>query len=271
MRFFTVSDAKQARYSVLVTTGFISVFYSLLFVLGFGAIAIVTNDPRYVDAAGAVVGGGNMVALHLADAIGGPVLLGFISAVAFATILAVVAGMTLSGASAVSHDLYASVVRRGRASEEEEVRVSKIAAIALSLVAIALGILFENQNIAFMVGLVFAIAASANFPILVLSLFWPGLTTRGAVAGALAGLTSAIAMVVLGPGVWKAVLGHPDAIFPYDNPALFSVPLAFGAAWLVSTLDRTAGAAEARAGFGRQYARSQVGYGTAAVVGARSH
>ncbi len=259
MRFFTVRDARQARTSVLVATGFISVFYTLLFVLGFGAIALVSPDPRFRDAAGGILGGTNMVALHLAEAIGGSLLLGFISAVAFATILAVVSGLTLAGAAAASHDLYARVVRRGQASEEEEVRASKIATVALSLLAMALGILFENQNIAFMVGLVFAIAASANFPVILLSVAWPGLTTRGAVAGGLAGLLCALGMVLLSPGVWTATLGLGPAPFPYDNPALFSVPLAFALAWLVSTLDRTAAGLRVRAAFDAQHVQAQTG------------
>jgi cation/acetate symporter len=186
MRFFTVADARQARLSVLVATGFITVFYTLLFVLGFGAIALVLADPTFKDAAGNLIGGTNMVALHLADKLGGSLLLGFISAVAFATILAVVSGLTIAGASAASHDIYARVLRRGKASEQEEVRVSKGAAVAISVAAMALGMLFENQNIAFIVGLVFAIAASANFPVVFLSVAWRGLTTRGAVAGSLA-------------------------------------------------------------------------------------
>src|SRR5947209_1864402 len=190
MRFFTVSDARQARTSVLVATGFISVFYSLLFVLGFGAIAIVATDSRFRADGGGLIGGANMVALHLADAVGGSLLLGFISAVAFATILAVVSGLTLAGASAASHDLYARVIRRGRASEHEEVLASKAAVVAISLLAMGLGVVFENQNIAFMVGLVFAIAASANFPVILLSVVWPDLPIRGAVSGSHAGLIS---------------------------------------------------------------------------------
>jgi cation/acetate symporter len=256
MRFFTVRDAKQARLSVLVATGFISVFCSLLFILGFGAIAIVLKDPRFVDAAGTVVGGTNMVALHLANALGGSLLLGFISAVAFATILAVVSGLTIAGASAASHDLYANVFRRGKATETEEVRVSKIAAVVLSVLAMGLGILFENQNIAFMVGLVFAISASANFPVLVLSIGWKGLTTRGAVIGALTGLLSALVMVVLR---WTNTLDLGPAPFPYDNPALISVPLAFFAAWLASTMDRSPAADRVRAAFAAQRVQAQTG------------
>jgi cation/acetate symporter len=260
MRFFTVGDARQARVSVLVATGFITVFYTLLFVLGFGAIALVSNDPIFKDAAGGLIGGNNMVALHLADKLGGSLLLGFISAVAFATILAVVSGLTIAGASAASHDLFARVIRRGQASEQEEVRVSKGAVIVISLAAMGLGILFENQNIAFMVGLVFAIAASANFPVIYLSVAWSGLTTRGAVMGSLAGLISALVLVALSPGVWTTTLGLGQAPFPYDNPALFSVPLAFFVTWLVSRLDKSAEGTRARAAFEAQHVAAHTGF-----------
>ena len=249
MRFFTVKNARQARTSVLVATGFISIFYSLLFILGFGAIALVSSDHRFHDGAGNLIGGANMVALHLADAIGGSLLLGFISAVAFATILAVVSGLTLAGAAAASHDFYAQVVRSGRASESEEVLVSKAATVALSLAAMGLGLLFEHQNIAFMVGLVFALSASANFPVILLSVMWPGLTTRGALAGGLTGLLTALTLVVVGPSVWTATLHLGRAPFPYENPALFSVPLAFAVCWCVSRLDRSAAATRVRAAF----------------------
>lgn len=260
MRFFTVADARQARFSVLVATGFITVFYTLLFVLGFGAIALVQGDPAYQDAAGGVIGGTNMVALHLADKLGGPLLLGFISAVAFATILAVVSGLTIAGASAASHDLYARVLRRGRASEQREVWVSKASAVAISLAAMGLGVLFENQNIAFMVGLVFAIAASANFPVILLSVAWRDLTTRGAVAGSLAGLVSSLLLVALSPGVWTATLKLGVAPFPYDNPALFSVPLAFVTSWAVSRLDRSAAATSVRAAYAAQHVTAHTGF-----------
>ena len=270
MRFFTVADARQARMSVLVATGFITVFYSLLFVIGFGAIALVLGDPTFRDAAGNLVGGTNMVALHLANALGGSVLLGFISAVAFATILAVVSGLTIAGASAASHDLYARVLRRGRVSETQEVRVSKLAAIAISVLAMGLGILFENQNIAFMVGLVFAVAASANFPIIVMSMFWSKLTTRGALIGGFMGLISATVMVILGPTVWESVLAHPkgSAPFPYDNPAIFSVTLAFVGTWFFSIIDKSQNARDEEAAYEAQYIRSQTGLG---AEGASSH
>ncbi|SOY66487.1 cation acetate symporter [Cupriavidus taiwanensis] len=268
MRFFTVADAKEARKSVLYATGFIGYFYVLILVVGFGAIVMVGADPAYRDAAGKLIGGSNMVAVHLSHVIGGDLFLGFISAVAFATILAVVAGLALSGASAVSHDLYANVFRRGQASEKDEIRVSKIATLVIGLLAMVLGVMFEKQNIAFLSGLVLAIAASVNFPVLFLSMFWKGLTTRGAVAGSLAGLVSAVVLLVLGPTVWVGILKHQQAIFPYANPALFSMTLAFAAAWLVSVLDRSAQASAERQRYGAQFVRAMTGIGAA---GASQH
>jgi cation/acetate symporter len=268
MRFFTVSDAREARKSVFWATTFIGYFYILTFIIGFGAIVLVGTDPRYVDPKGALLGGNNMAAIHLAHAVGGDLMLGFISAVAFATILAVVSGLTLAGATAVSHDLYASVFRRGRANETQEIRVSKMATLALGVVAILLGIAFEKQNIAFMVGLAFAIAASANFPVLLLSMYWRGLSTRGAVVGGFLGLASAVTLTVLGPAIWVKILGFEKAIFPYDAPALFSMALAFVACWLVSILDRSLGAASENQLFDAQYVRSQTGIG---AEGAASH
>ncbi|MFJ4291493.1 cation acetate symporter [Cupriavidus sp. NPDC089707] len=268
MRFFTVADAREARKSVLYATGFIGYFYVLILVVGFGAIVMVGAEPAYRDAAGKLIGGSNMVAVHLSHVIGGDLFLGFISAVAFATILAVVAGLALSGASAVSHDLYANVFRRGQASEKDEIRVSKIATLVIGLLAMVLGVMFEKQNIAFLSGLVLAIAASVNFPVLFLSMFWKGLTTRGAVAGSLAGLVSAVVLLVLGPTVWVGILKHQQAIFPYANPALFSMTLAFAAAWLVSVLDRSAQASAERQRYGAQFVRAMTGIGAA---GASQH
>ncbi|WP_244598835.1 cation/acetate symporter ActP [Rhizobium tubonense] len=259
MRFFTVSDAQQARVSVLVATCFITVFYSLLFILGFGAIALVSGDPDYVDAAGKIIGGTNMVAIHLAHKLGGSVLLGFISAVAFATILAVVSGLTMAGAAAAGHDLYARAWKKGRASEGSEIRVCKASAIVISIVAISLGLLFENQNIAFLVGLVFAIAASANFPVIFLSVKWRGLTTRGAFCGSLIGLLSALTLVFFSPAVWTTTLGLGNAPFPYDNPALFSVPLAFLATILVSLSDRSRSGVRSKDLFQSQYVTAHTG------------
>ncbi|MBM1186997.1 cation acetate symporter [Pseudomonas lundensis] len=266
MRFFTVSDAKEARKSVLYATGFIGYFYILTFIIGFGAIILVSTNPAFKDAAGALLGGNNMAAVHLADAVGGSIFLGFISAVAFATILAVVAGLTLAGASAVSHDLYASVIKKGKANDKEEIRVSKITTIALGVLAIGLGILFESQNIAFMVGLAFSIAASCNFPVLLLSMYWKKLTTRGAMIGGWLGLVSAVGLMVLGPTIWVQILHHEKAIFPYEYPALFSMIIAFVGIWFFSITDKSKSAEKERALFFPQFVRSQTGLGASGAV-----
>ncbi|MBH3426116.1 cation acetate symporter [Pseudomonas alkylphenolica] len=265
MRFFTVKDAREARKSVLYATGFIGYFYVLLIAIGFGAIVIVGTDASFRDASGAIVGGGNMVAVHLAQAVGGSLFLGFISAVAFATILAVGAGLALSGASAVAHDLYACVIRKGQASEREEMRMSRLATRVIGALAVILGLLFESQNIAFLSGLVLAIAASVNFPVLFLSMFWKGLTTRGAVAGSLVGLASAVILLVLSPVVWVGVLHHEKALFPYSNPALFSMTLAFLGAWVFSVTDRSERAQTERGRYLAQFIRSMTGIGAAAA------
>ncbi|MGL4455124.1 MAG: sodium:solute symporter family transporter, partial [Plesiomonas sp.] len=266
MRFFTVSDAKEARKSVFYATGFIGYFYILTFIIGFGAILLVSTNPTFKDAAGSLIGGNNMAAIHLADAVGGSLFLGFISAVAFATILAVVAGLTLAGASAVSHDLYASVICKGKAKEADELKVSKLTTLILGLVAIGLGILFEKQNIAFMVGLAFSIAASCNFPVLFLSMYWSKLTTRGAVIGGWAGLITAVTLMILGPTIWVKVLGHAEAIFPYEYPALFSMLVAFIGVWFFSITDKSATATDERAKFMPQFVRSQTGVGASGAV-----
>ncbi|CCP04569.1 Cation/acetate symporter actP [Erwinia amylovora Ea644] len=268
MRFFTVSDAREARKSVFYATGLMGYFYFLTFIIGFGAILLVGANPAFKDAGGALLGGNNMAAVHLADAVGGSLFLGFISAVAFATILAVVAGLTLAGASAVSHDLYASVMRKGQASERDELRVSKITVVALGMVAILLGILFEKQNIAFMVGLAFSIAASCNFPIILLSMYWSKLTTRGAMTGGWLGLLTAVILMILGPTVWVEVLGHTRAIFPYEYPALFSMLVAFIGTWLFSITDNSAQGAGERLRFRAQFVRSQTGVG---IEGGKGH
>jgi cation/acetate symporter len=191
-----------------------------------------------------------MAAIHLADAVGGNLFLGFISAVAFATILAVVSGLTLAGASAISHDLYATVVKGGKANEQDEIRVSKIATVVLGIIAVVLGIVFEKQNVAFMVGLAFSIAASCNFPVLLMSIMWRG--------------------VIFSPAVWEATMGNPkgSALFQISNPALFSMAIAFGGIWLFSKLDSSKRGAEDRAGFEAQYVRAQTGIG---ATGASAH
>jgi cation/acetate symporter len=271
MRFFTVADAKAARKSVFYATSFIGYFYILTFIIGFGAITLVSTNPEYLDVVKGGLnlrGGNNMAAIHLANAVGGDLFLGFISAVAFATILAVVSGLTLAGASAISHDLYANVFARGRSNEVTEIRVSKMASVGLGVIAVLLGIVFEKQNVAYMVGLTFAIAASTNFPVLVMSMFWRGLSTRGAVLGGFIGLAAAVILTVLGPTVWKDVLGNPAAIFPFKYPAIFSMPLAFFSIWFFSVTDGSDSAKKEREGFDAQLVRSETGLG---AEGAHAH
>ncbi len=267
MRFFTVPDARQARKSVLWATTWIGYFYVLIFIIGFGAIALVLTDPTVADVAKGVIRGGagnaNMAAVLVAKAVGGDVFFGFISAVAFATILAVVAGLTLSGASAVSHDIYATLMRGGKADSASELKVSRITTVVLGLVAVLLGIVFQKQNVAFMVSLAFAVAASANFPVLFLSVLWKGCTTRGAVIGGFLGLVSSVALTVVSPSVWEGTLGFPkgSALFPYASPALFSMTIAFVGIWVFSLLDRSAGAQAEREAFAAQQVRSETGLG----------
>lgn len=260
MRFFTVKNAVQARRSVLYATGFIGYFYILTFIIGFGAIVLLLNHPDYF-AEGKLIGGTNMAAIHLSQALGGDILLGFISAVAFATILAVVSGLTLAGSSAISHDLYATLVLKGERNEKKEIRASRIATVCLGVIAVLLGIVFENQNVAFMVGLAFCVAASANFPILLLSMYWRKLTTRGAVIGGSLGLLTALVLVIIGPTVWVDTLHFEKAIFPFKYPALFSISAAFVGIWLFSILDKSAIAKAEEAAFDAQFVRSQTGIG----------
>ena len=275
MRFFTVKDASAARKSVFYATGFIGYFYVLTFIIGFGAITLLMNDASFFETSADgsydrlkdLLGGTNMAAVHLSKAVGGSLFLGFISAVAFATILAVVAGLTLAGASAISHDLCASVFARNM-SDATEVRISRIAALCIGLIAIVLGYAFEKQNVAFMVGLAFAIAASCNFPVLITTMFWKGATTLGTFVGGLVGLVSAVTMVILSKAVWVNTLGHSEAVFPYSSPALFSMPLAFLTIWLVSNLDRSARGDTERRRYQAQFVRSETGIGAS---GASNH
>ena len=256
MRFFTVPDAKSARTSVFWATICMNFFFALVFIIGFGAIALVSGKPEFVEVTGALPGGGNMAAIHLSQAVGGPALLGFISAVAFATILAVVAGLTLAGASAVSHDLYASVFRRSGADDAREVKVSKIATLALGLIAVLLGIAFQTQNVAYMVSLAFAVACSSTFPVLLLSLYWRGFTTAGAVIGGATGLFSAVLLTVIGPTVWVKILGDAAPLFAIDPPTILTMPLAFAVCWIVSVLDRSRRAVLDRGNFDSQLRQS---------------
>lgn len=266
MRFFTVKDAKEARKSVFYATGLIGYFYILTFIIGFGAIALLMGNPEYTNADGSFNGATNMVAVILAKAIGGDYFLGFISAVAFATILAVVAGLAISGAGAISHDLFVNVCKNGVCDPKLEMRVTKIATVGLGILAIILGIVFENQNVAFTVGLAFAIAASVNFPILLLSIYWSGLTTKGAFWGGLIGLVTVMSLVILSPSVWVKSFGFAEAIFPYDHPAIFSMPLTFVLVYLISKFDNSARAKIDREGFKAQDFRAQSGVGISEAV-----
>ncbi|MEK8052605.1 cation acetate symporter [Ideonella sp. DXS22W] len=273
MRFFTVPDAKEARKSVFWATTWIGYFYVLIFIIGFGATTLVLTNPEMADVAKGVIKGGagtaNMAAVLVAKVVGGDVFFGFISAVAFATILAVVAGLTLSGASAVSHDLYATLLKGGKADSASELKVSRMTTLALGVIAVALGITFEKQNIAFMVSLAFAIAASANFPVLFMSVLWKDCTTKGAVIGGFLGLISSVGLTIVSPSVWEVTLGNPkgSAWFPYTSPALFSMTIGFVGIWLFSVLDRSAQAQQERADFEAQQVRSETGLGAAGASG----
>jgi cation/acetate symporter len=273
MRFFTVPNAKEARKSVAWATTWIGYFYILTFIIGFGAITNLIANPTdfYVggELAKGLKGGGNMAAVHLSKAVGGDLFLGFISAVAFATILAVVAGLTLSGAAAVSHDLYASVIKKGNASSADELRVSKITTICLGILAVVLGIAFEKENVAYMVMLAFVIACSGNFPVLFMSVLWKNSTTKGVVVGGFVGLILAVVLTVGSASVWEAVLKNPkgSAWFPYNSAAIFSMTAAFVTIWLVSILDNSKQAQADRAAYPDQYIRSETGVGAAGASG----
>jgi len=261
MRFFTVPDARNARQSAFVALMIVSfVFILLFYIVAAGCLALVKGDPRFLDASGNIIGGTNMVVIHLGEVLGGEVFLGIISAVAFATILAVVAGLTLASASAISHDLYANVFRRGHEGEESrEVLVSRLATVVIGILTIIFGIAFQGQNIAYIVALALAIAASANFPVLILSMFWRGLTTRGAWTGGAMGLVCSLLFVILGPAVWVEVFGFEKAIFPSGYPALYAMLIAFFTVWIISVTDKSNRAGIDRNNFDEQEMRCQLG------------
>jgi len=238
MRVYTVKNVKEARLSILYATGLIGFFHLMVFVIGFGAMVIV--GPQAVAKAG---GGGNMAAPLLAQAVGGSAFFGFICAVAFATMLAVVAGLTLSGVATLCHDVWTNVIRHGKAEEAEQLRVARVATIVIAVLAVILGILFEGQNVAFMAGLAFSIACAANFPSLVLAIIWRRFTTPAAVASILVGTLSSLVMILLSPTVQVDVLGKalPSIaeawwFVPLKNPAIICMPLSFAVAIGVSLL-----------------------------------
>lgn len=253
MRFYTVPDAQTARKSVLFASGFIGYFYLIIPIVGFGATVLVGRDTiTHVDKAG------NMSAPLLAEALGGTPFLGFIAAVAFATILAVVAGLTLAGASALSHDLWTHVVKKGAINEQEQVKVARIATCIFGVLAVLLGLLFEKQNVAFMVGLAFAVACSANFPALLMSITWKRFTTAGAVSSILVGAILSVALIIISPTVWVDVLKNKEAIFPLKNPAVYSMPIAFLVGIVVSLMARES---TAEASFEGEKLRTYLGVG----------
>lgn len=240
MRLYTVKDGATAYRSVYYASVIMGcVFVLIFFVIGFGAIPLLHGHAELFDANGAIIGGSNMVTIHLARIVAGDVFLGFISGIVFATILAVVSGLTLTGAATLSHDLYAGVLRHGFVAEAQELRISRISAVVLGTIAIFLGMLFEGQNIAYMISMVFVVTASANCPILLAAIYWRGLTTRGAIIGGAVGLVSAVALMVLGPTIWVEILGNERPVFPYKYPGMFSVPAGFLCTWLFSILDRS--------------------------------
>jgi len=259
MRFFTVPDSLQARRSVAYAIGFIGYFQCLIFIIGLGAIVYVTNNPEFLSADGSLIGGSNMSAVHLSKVIGGDLFLGFISAVAFATILAVVSGLTLSAAAAVSHDLYANVICDGNSDRDTELKISRVTTLVIGLTTMALAILLEGENVAVLALIALAIAASVNFPVMFLSMYWSKLTTRGALAGGYAGLATALILVLLGPTVWVTLLGFDEPIFPYAYPTLFAMLANPACAFFFSVTDRSQRAKAEVESFGSQWIQSEIG------------
>ena len=259
MRFFTVPDGVQARRSAAWAMGIISYFQLIVLFIGLGAIVLLTNNPEFTAGGLQLRGGSNMAAIHLSQIIGGNIFMGFICAVAFATILAVVSGLMLSAAATISHDLFAGVVRKGKCTDAEELRVSRLTVLALSAVGMLLAILFQGQNVAVLATLPLVIAASANFPVLLLFMYWKGFTTRGALYGGYTGLLLAVSLIILGPNVWVNVLGNERALFPYTYPTLFSMGICFLFAWFFSVTDKSTRAAAEAEAFADQWRRSETG------------
>ena len=259
MRMFTVKDAREARKSSFYAIVIITAFNMLAILIGFGAVALIMNQPEFHDAAGNLIGGGNMVVLHVARFLGGDILLGFISAVTFATILAVVAGLTLAGAAHIAHDLYGKTFKRGNPSEKTELLISRASVYAIGVLSILLGIAFEEMNVVFIANLSLVISGSVNAPVLLCALYWRGLTSRGIIAGSIIGLITSITFIILGQDVWVSVLGNAKPIFPYIYPTVVTVPVAFFSIWIFSITDKSAKAAKERDSFDEQMIRSEVG------------
>ncbi|MFT5574054.1 MAG: cation/acetate symporter [Cryomorphaceae bacterium] len=257
MRLFTVRDMQAAKKSVFYASNMMGLFYIMTILIGFATIVFVSGDPQY-HADGQLIGGTNVAAIHLAHALGGDLLMGFMSAVAFSTILAVVAGLTVAGSAAVSHDIYAELLSKGKPDPRKEFLISRITVVVLCTAAIALGILFQNQNVAFIAVMPMVISASVNFPILILAMYWRGFTTRGAVVGGLVGFVSSIGLIVSGPKVWVSVFGADVPLFPYDYPALFTMTAAFITMYVFSVTDRSAASVEDRERFDNQLVAAEL-------------
>ena len=257
MRIFTVPDMQTARKSVFYASGIMGYFYAMTILIGFAAIIFVSTNPDFFKD-GELIGGTNMVAIHLANVLGGDILMGFMSAVAFATILAVVAGLIVAGSATIAHDIYAELICKGKPEAKKELKITRIAAISFCLIGMGVSILFQKQNVAFIAVMPLVIAASVNFPILILAMFWRGFTTKGAVAGGIVGFISSVSLIILGPKVWVSIIGAESAIFPYDYPALFTMVAAFITMFVVSKLDNSDAAMEDRAKFDLQLIASEL-------------
>lgn len=266
MRLFTVKDAAASRKSAFYAISIIGYFQLLIILIGFGAISLIMFNADYHDAAGNLIGGKNMVVLHISHLLGGDLLLGFIAAVTFATILAVVSGLTISAAATIAHDLYANTFAKGEVTEKQEMFVTKIAVVGTGVLAILMGIVFEQQNVVFVSNLAMAIAASANAPILIMAMYWAGLTTRGAIAGIIVGLLTSLLFIALGPQVMVDVLGFEQAFFPYAYPTIISVPLAFLAIWYFSVSDKSESAQQEKQAYLEQFVMSETGIGAQDAV-----
>ena len=267
MRFFTVKDAVGARKSVAYATVIMSVFYIFVLIIGLGSIAVLWNNPDFYDASGQITGGSNMVALHAAKFLGGDFMLGFMSAVAFATILAVVAGLTLAGAAAIAHDLYGVVIKKGEGNPKTELKISRIAVLVIGVLSIFLGLAFETQNIAVVVAFALALAASVNFPLLLLAMYWKGLSSRGAIIGGGLTLVFTLGFIILSDSIWVEIFGYEKALFPYVYPTVFSMPVGFVSIWLFSVLDRSQNARAERSRFDARFIRSETGIGVSTASG----
>lgn len=257
MRLFTVADMQAAKKSVFYASGMMGLFYLMTILIGFATIVFVAANPEYVND-GKLIGGSNMAAIHLSHALGGNILMGFMSAVAFSTILAVVAGLTVAGSAAVAHDVYSEMICKGQADAKKELLISRVTVLVLCALAISLGILFQHQNVAFIAVMPMVISASVNFPILILAMYWRRLSTRGAVAGGLVGFVSSIVLIIAGPKVWVSIIGANAPLFPYDYPALFTMSAALLTMIVVSLLDRSESASEDRRKFDDQLVAAEL-------------